>query len=183
MASVITKVRALCYAGTADYTVYGVNYWSDDQVQAVLDRYRAAYKRLQLTPMEDYIDGAYSYTEYPLPAELENVEGTASGWALRTVDGGTVPSYTANLDAGVITFDASTGGTAYYLDCRNYDINRAAAEIWRQKAAHTAEWFDVKTDNHDLKRSQAAAHCLKMAAEFERRAGPISVQMVRSDLT
>ena len=34
MANLITEMRVLCQAGTADYSVAGVAYFSDDQIQA-----------------------------------------------------------------------------------------------------------------------------------------------------
>jgi hypothetical protein len=64
---------------------------------------------------------------------------------------------------------------------RSYNVNLAAADVWRKKAAHYATAYDVSTDNHSLKRSQLIQHCQVMAREFEARGGPASVTMERGD--
>jgi hypothetical protein len=91
--------------------------------------------------------------------------------------------WTADYRTGAVTFGTSTMGTAYFVTGRSYDLNAAAADIWRKKAAHYAPSFDFSTDNHDLSRSQVYDHCVEMAQFFEGISGKAiqTVQMNRSD--
>lgn len=59
--------------------------------------------------------------------------------------------------------------TATVLWTPRYDLNRAAAEGWRQKAASLAARFDFSADGADYKISQAYDNCLKQVAQYQRR--------------
>ena len=83
---------------------------------------------------------------------------------------------------GVITFGTSTGGSVLYLTGRSYDMNQAAAEIWRHKASHYVAAYDVRTDNTSLSRSQLMAHCVKMADYYESLGGVSNTMIYRSDV-
>lgn len=183
MANLILRLRSMCSAGTADYTVNGTAYWTDDQMQNYLDRYRSTLKRLPLEAEEDYSNGAYTFTDYPIPAHLGNFEesGVSSGWALRDSAGVSAPSYTVDYNAGRITFAADTTGITYYLDCRVYDLNRAAADVWEEKAAVVASNVNWQSDNHRIDAGSEYEHCIKMAAKFRSAAGVSTARFVRSD--
>lgn len=57
-----------------------------------------------------------------------------------------------------------------------YDLNAAAAEGWRWKAAKVAGEFDFNTDQQDFSRSQKHAACLAMAEHYQKRvSGSIKV--------
>lgn len=47
-----------------------------------------------------------------------------------------------------------------------WDLNHAAAEGWRWKAAKVATEFDFSTDGQSFKRDQQRAACLEMAAQY-----------------
>ena len=181
MAQLILDARVAANAGTADYTVNGVAYWTDDQLQATLDAYRETHKAVPLLALADDISGTATYTEYRIPRHIKNIEGTATGWALRDGTGTDAPSYTANLPAGVITFDSDTGGTSYYLSCREYNVNRAVADIWDQKAAFVAANVDWASDNHRMNASQEAEAYRKRAEQFRSMGGPRFSVRVRTD--
>jgi hypothetical protein len=178
MAELILDLRALTDAGTSDYTVGGVSYWSDQQLQDALDRRRIALRFVEMEAQSDYANGAYTYTDYILPAE--NMEG---GTALIIQDntGGTVGGWTFDRNRGVVTFATDQAGASRFVTGRSYNVNLAAADVWRKKASHYAAAYDVSTDNHSLKRSQLIQHCQAMAREFEARGGPASITMERGD--
>lgn len=46
---------------------------------------------------------------------------------------------------------------------RAADLYAAAAEGWRIKAGHVAEWYDVNIDGRGLSREQVFRHCIRMA--------------------
>jgi hypothetical protein len=50
-----------------------------------------------------------------------------------------------------------------------YDLNAAAAEGWRWKAAAVAGSFDFVTDSQRFDRSQVVAMCLQMSDRYRRR--------------
>lgn len=174
MSNLIAELRSLAQVGTSDHTLNSITFWSDDQLQEMLDRYRQTWKRVLLESAEDYIDGDYSYTEYVIPSRLKWFEESAasSGWALRDSAGAAVvASHTINYESGIITFAADTRDADYYLDARTYDLYSAAADVWRRKASFVASATDWKSDNHDIKASQEYKHCLAMAEHFEGMAG------------
>lgn len=180
MADLILDLRALTDASTSDYTAGGVTFWSDQQLQDALDGRRQAVRFIEMSAQPDYANGAFSYTDYILPAE--NMEG---GTVLQVLDntGAAVGTALWSFDRnrGVVTFTADTAGASRFVTGRSYNVNLAAADVWRKKAAHYATAYDVSTDNHSLKRSQLIQHCQAMAREFEARGGPASVTMERGD--
>lgn len=65
-----------------------------------------------------------------------------------------------------------------------YDLNRGAAEGWRRKAAKLAMRYDFSADGQTFSRSQAMAHCERMAEHYRRRIAatvPVGGQLARSD--
>lgn len=51
-----------------------------------------------------------------------------------------------------------------------YDLNRAAADIWAEKAATVAADYDFSADGANLNRSQPYQHCRQMSAYYASRA-------------
>lgn len=52
-----------------------------------------------------------------------------------------------------------------------WDLNTAAAEGWRRKAAKVAGAFDFSTDGQSFSRSRMHAHCLEMARMYATSVG------------
>jgi hypothetical protein len=166
MADLIGDLRGLTDAGSNDYTVAGRPYWTDAQLQRVLDRYGQDVYRAPLVPMQTYAGaGTVEYRHYY--AGEENLEGGAVFY-IQDAAGGNVGTaqYSMNYHTGHATFGADTGGSALYWSGRAYDLNRAAADVWRQKAAHYATAVDFQTDNHRVSRGVLQEHCLKMAGHY-----------------
>ena len=63
--------------------------------------------------------------------------------------------------AGALPDDATWTGS--------WDANRAAADVWEEKAALFAADFDFAADGGDYKRSQVYAQMLQMARTFRSR--------------
>ncbi len=178
MSSLIAALRGHAAAGPEDYTSGGLTYWTDEQLQSALDRRRTDLRFYPLEALPDYAGGSVSYTEYRLPyAYLEQAPSVldAAGNAYGTA------AYTIDYDRAVVVFAANTAGAAVYLTGHVYDLYRAAADVWRQKAAYYAAAYDVSTDNHSLHRSQLQAQARAMAAQYEQMAGPLAVQIRRGD--
>lgn len=187
MAEIIAEVRRLSNVGTADSTVGGVTYWTDDQIQDVIDKHVREFRRTTLSPLSSYIDGQTIYKDYPIPIKNTDYrierEGSGGGFAIRTGTGTTAPEYTVSWSRGIVSFTADTGGDAFYLDCRAYNIWSAIADIFEAKAAMVSGGVDWSTDNHDIKASQEYAHYMAMAERYRKMAGDnvAVVRRVRTD--
>ncbi len=193
MTNLIQRVRDLAAAGVADYTVGISIYWDDDQVQNALDRNRADIVDEPLSPIATVnTSGIAEYLHYESKYQaLEETDGGTAVFYLRNAGGSLVGTadYTPDYNTGRFTFAASTGGSTLYLNGRTYDVYAAAADIWRQKAAHVADRFDFSADGASFKASQLVAQYERMAQQCERRAsfgaasGVRAVTMYRDDVT
>jgi outer membrane protein assembly factor BamB len=184
MSALIADLRQRAEAGTADYTIHATTYWSDDTLQAFLDRNRRDVFREPLTVQPVYDGGTLVYRDYYWKREhVEQADG-GTVWRVETSAGalGGTADYTPNYDARHLYFAADQGGTVYYLTYRAYDLDAAEAEVWERKAAHVAALYDVSTDNHDLKRSQLVKHYREMAQAARRRVRPTARMLRRGDI-
>jgi len=122
------------------------------------------------------------YTRYNLLAT--DWEG---GTALVVKDavGNTLGTANYSIDAarGWVTFTADTGGTLIMINGGRYDMDAAAADVWRRKASFYAEDVDFSTDNHSVKRSSRAANAIRMAQQYEARSETMtgSIEVYRGD--
>lgn len=183
MTYLIAELRTMTAAGTADFSVAGVTRFSDDELQDVLDRQRSEVYE----PLESryrYDNGTAIYTEfYYGPRWVERPESGTAAWQVETTSGSAVgtANYSVEYNARKLTFTTNQAGSAYYLRARAYDMNRAAADVWRQKAAYYAAQFDISTDNHSLKRSQLVTQCRRMVEFYETQAAPVFIRTERVD--
>lgn len=179
MASRIADLRNLANAGTADYTLAGVSYWSDAQLQDILDANQTKIRHAEMQAQESYASGgSVTYKEYLTYARDWELSPTIQDGEGTTIAG---TAYAFDPINGVVTFTADTAGATRYITGKVYDMNGAAAQVWRRKAAYYANAYDISTDNHSLKRSQLVAQCNMMAAQFEMQAGAKTICLQRSD--
>lgn len=180
MVDLITELREMTNTGATDYTITGISYWNDEQLQSKLDAQRIAVRFVSMEYQADYANGAYTYKEYMLPERW--MEG-GTALTVQDVGGVTIAStdYTFNRDRNTITFTADTGGASRFVSGNAYNLNMAAAAVWTMKAAHVANKYDVSTDNHSLKRSQLVQQYKQMAQEYYDKGTSGSVYMERSD--
>lgn len=185
MGNLIQRLRELANADEGEFTLGGGTYWTDEQLQTKLDQQRRDIYAEALYPTDTLINGESQYLDYYW--RCGNVEEAASGsaaWLLQDSNGSAVGTadYSIDYDARKITFPASTDGETFMLTYRTFNVNLAASEVWSVKAANVSNRFDIKTDNHDLKRSQLEAIYSRKAKEFRQKAGGQVKQMVRSDM-
>lgn len=181
MATLIEKLRAMTNTAADDYTIANVSYWSDDQVQDALDRYRQDIYRAQLQSIQTYDEnGDVEYKIYH--ADYGDLE-SGTNFEIETSTGETVNSetYTVDYTRGVITFDADTTGLTYYINAHTYDLYAAASYIWRLKAAHVASAYDFRTTTQTMNRSQMMKQFLEMANQYASLSGPVVTTVFRSD--
>lgn len=186
MATLIATLRSLTNATTSDATIGSETYFSDDHLQTILDATRQEWRDIPLQPAPDKQDGVLVYLTYLIPAYVPRhfeESGASSGWAVRDAFGALVPEvdYTVNYQSGTITFDSDTSGKAYLLSCRTYNLNRAASNVWLQKASFAYQDVDWSSDNHRLQASQQFAHALHMADLYAAKSGPHVGRFIRAD--
>jgi len=193
MTDLIMELRGLTEAGTSDYTIIGNSgttlYWSDNALQDVMDMYRrdVIYGRLAAVPII-VSGGTLEYYEYRSPYKF--FEATTGGSTIFYIQDGTGATagtslWTADYRRGIVTFGSNVEGTSYYVTGRSFDLNAAAALVWRKKAAHYAPTsFNFSTDNHSISREQVYDHCLQMASYFEGMSSDAiqTIPMYRSDM-
>lgn len=180
MQSLIETVRGYADAAPDEWTISTDNsfieYWSDEEIQRVLDRHKQEYIHEPMDAQPTYESGSTVFKQYLLG--VGNVE---SGTAVFKIEdtAGTVSGYTVDYTRGIVTFSTDQSGKAFYWSGFAYDLDAAAADIWRMKASHVAGLVDFSTDGHSVKRSQQAQQYLTMANYFQQRSASEGVQTVR----
>lgn len=185
MGTLVSELRGLTFSGTADYTIAGVAYWTNDQLQTKLDASRADIYYEQLTPVSTELQGTVYYFDYyfalPYP---ERAESGTTAWRVTDSAGSVIgtASYTVNYEARQIRFSSDQAGSARYLDYRSYNLYRAASRTVREKMAHAASRFDIKIDNHSLKLSQLLQNYKILADTWDSQGGVYVIEKVRDDV-
>ena len=182
LANPLLKLRALTNAGTADYAVGTIHYWSDDQLQIILDAHRTdVYRELtQAQPIPDSGTALY-FDYYTQPGDDGHAYEEGTAFKVADSVGGTV-SPTINYQEGHLSFGTvDQRGTAYFLTARRFDLNAAAADVWRQKMAQVAMAYSFTADGQSLSRNQMIQQCKTMAELYDSLSQPVRVQMVRGD--
>lgn len=187
MAGLITLLRSLTASTPNDYVVAGNPYWTDAQLQAVLDRHVYYVRSESLTPYE-VIEAGGSVNCYDYQSKHRFFESQLAGTPVtrfnvldETYTTIGTAAWTADYPRGRVTFGTTTGGVSRYLTGYSYDLNAAAADVWQQKAAHYVTAYDVSTDNHNLRRSQIIQNCLVMSKEYASGAKVVNVGFDRGD--
>ena len=179
MSALILKLRGMTDTSVNDYTINSIPYWTDDQLEDELDlvQMHAEFLQMEAIPSTG-ASLAITYTRYE--TGLTDWENTPT---IQDENGDTisVALYTFDPNTGVVTFTADTTGLGRYITGNVYNVERAAANIWRRKAAHAAKNFDFTTDNHSIKRSQVTAQYLDLARFYDKQAGSKTISIYRGD--
>lgn len=186
MQTLIDTVRGYANAAPDEWEVTSdssiVTYWDDEEIQRVLDRHKVEYIHALMDAQPTYESGTPVYKQYLLNAT--NIESGTAVFKIEDVDG-TVSGYTMDYARGVATFATDQAGKVYWWSGFAYDLDAAAADIWRMKASHVAGLVDFSTDGHSVKRSQQAQQYLTMAGYYQQRSaseGIMTAKIVRDDL-
>ncbi len=185
MGNLVARVRQATAAGTAEYTAGTVSYWSDDDLEDVLD---GNSRMLIDTPLIWQVQNISGTSNYIIAQSgWRDFEEAASGtarWQVRDSAGSAVgtANYTVDYRRGPIIFATDQGGTSYYLTAYTYDVNAAAADIWRQRLAHFSQWYDFSADNQQFSRSQAFEHAKSMVSFYEQQTGKNRVEAAAGDM-
>jgi hypothetical protein len=180
MATLITQLRGLTEAGTADYSVAGQSYWTDDQLQVVLDYNRIDIRHASMEAIPAIGENNQTtWKEYQIGwQDLESDPVIQDGY------GATVGTANYSFDSrlGIVTFTTDRGGSVHYLTGHAYNLNNAASQVWSSKAAHYASAYDFSTDNMSAKRSQLISHARQMAQLYGSMNNDGSIYLERADV-
>ena len=186
MQTLIDTVRGFANAAPDEWEVTSdssiVTYWSDDEIQRVLDRHKQEYIHELMDAQPTYESGSSVYKRYLLG--VGNVESGTAVFKIEDI-AGTVTGYTVDYARGIVTFSTDQSGKVFYWSGFAYDLDAAAADIWRMKASHVAGLVDFSTDGHSVKRSQQAQQYLTMANYYQQRSaseGISTAKIVRDDI-
>lgn len=189
MANLLLQLRTFTNAGSSEYVVDGVTYFTDQQLQDELDQDRTTWYDVTLIPVPRRISlSAVQWLDYNIPPEIGEwleEDAVGGGWQVKDqninfLTGGGV-DYTANYLARVITLTVTANGASRFLDCRTYDLYKTAAGIWRQKAALEMRAIDWSSNAVSIKASQRYEHCMQMAAYYDAKQGLTTTRLVRTD--
>jgi hypothetical protein len=184
MANLIRQLRVNAAAGDTDENVNGVLYWTDDQLEDILDRWSTDVNDVELVKYSRMESGVTVWKQYYLPASVPiNLEDSATTGEFTVVDslGNTITGYTFDLARRKFVFSTDQAGRTYYLRARAYDLNQATAEVWTKKASLRADLIDWKAGTYNLKEDQIYQHALKEAARWAGKSGFSRIQLYRDD--
>jgi hypothetical protein len=185
LVDLIDELRGMANVGSDDYKVGGQSYWTDKQLEQALDDFREDHYRVTMAAPDLYSGGTVIWKDYfSGVGNLEKTTGGTANFYLEDATGNFVGTalYTMDYRRGVASFLSNTGGSTYYLYGRSFDLNRAAASIWSQKASYFANQPTFSTDNHKIDVGTLYQHALEMATYYEQRAQTSQVvEIYRSD--
>ena len=179
MSDLIQTVRELSNAGSADITIGTVSYWSNDQIEDLLDVHRDDFQFQPMLVNPEQAVGSVVYKEFHTEPYIES--GTV--FYLQTAGGSAVGTslYSVDYNRGIVTFTNDTAGTAFYASGRTYDVYGASAEIWDRKAANVSSMVDWSSDNHSVKNSQLLPFYQSQANKMRGMSKQVSVTIYRGD--
>lgn len=167
MESFILELRRMTDASANEVSVNGVQYWTDDQLQSILDAYRHDVLDLALIPASQREAGSDVVYRYYIPNEVGSwIENDPTVLSVVTDDGDTAPTYTYDSTNRYFLFAADTGGATMLLRCRFYDMRLAAARVWFEKAGHRIQLVNWKAGGQSLAEDQEYQHCMEMFKLF-----------------
>lgn len=179
MERIIKEVRAHTDTRENEVEVNGVSYWTDDQIQDVLDTFRTDARGLQLVRFSEYENGTNVYKRYYFPDKLGKwIERADTPDAFSIVDGVGVlaPSHTVDYDGRLVIFSDTTLGRDYFVRARVFDLRAAIAEVWLKKADHRAELINWRAGGQNLQEDDEYKHCMD---QYRLYSGLLGIQSVR----
>jgi hypothetical protein len=181
--TLVETLRRMLGVAPDQYTVGDTAYWTDAQLQAVLDDHVSA--RLIQLPIQLASSTDAQGRIVQRHGQIPRFAGTLDTPSVVITDIRGVEigpdTYTVEPD-GRIKFDDDQRSSIPHASALAYDLNAAAAEICDAWAAALSSAYDVSMDGQSLKRSQAADAIAQRAATFRAKALPKTVRLTRRDV-
>lgn len=139
--------------------------FTDQTLQDILDRFaRVEVRDWDTFPVSQLENGLTNNLVYDLP-----VNGPYYRYETLTVvdsSGYEAVNYTVDYILPQVVFTSDQGSKTYRVRGNGFMLNRAAAAIWKQKAALRASMIQFKAGDHTLYEHQEYQHCLDMARYY-----------------
>ncbi|MBX6770878.1 MAG: hypothetical protein IRY83_04080 [Chloroflexi bacterium] len=152
--------------------------FTDDEVQAALDRYQTVVRYAPLHPEPTPLPtGLVEYRDYYAGLgdwEADEQLYDAAWTALTPV--------TSDRLTGHWTFASPGQNPPLFILGKVYDVYGAAADLLEQWAAKVKQEFDFSTDGQSFQRSQKLRALLDLAREYRRRQRPSVAVQARADV-
>jgi hypothetical protein len=179
MTELVAEVRRKTDTTDDDVTIGGVTYWTDDQLQAIIDQHGMDMLDLRLLPYPLAVDNVTTWTKYYIPSQYGL--WWESDFQVVTSTGALVPStdYTYSRYKNLVEFDTDTAGVMYFLRGTVYDLNLAIAQVWQEKADMRTRLVDWRAGQHAVKEDQEYQHCVERV-KFYRGKRLFSVKMIQT---
>lgn len=168
--SLTDELRRMVGAGTNDYTVGATAYWTDEQLQELLDANGLSHHRVRVLLLRN-ADGTITMGQVDVPGVLE--AGAEQG-TITDTEGVELAGWSIDRN-GLITFPAPLASTRVEWSGSSFDLNAAAADVldaWASavKTAMDFTWSGAgESVNGSFSRSQVADRLAGRAAEFRAR--------------
>lgn len=176
MAEHILSLRRMTDASAAEVTVNGVQYWTDQQLQDILDTYRTDVLDLAMIPAVQKSAGSDVYFRYYFPDSVgSQIEYDPTLFSIVDEDGNPAPTYSYNPGDRYILFSANTNGVTYLFRGRFFNLRTSAARVWFDKAGLRTQLIDWKAGGQNLNEDQEYQHCMQM---FELYSGTDGVDAI-----
>lgn len=174
--SLIERIRRQAAVGVNEYSINGVAFWSDGQIQALLEENRMQESAVVALDPERTPEGlsvlrgrvsANGTFDPDAPGVLRNSQGAA-------VD------FTIDVHGQVTFAEDQGGGWSGWGPSRHrwsgwvYDVNATIADLLDSWAAAVKLHYDVRADGQGMSRSQKFKHLSNQAERFR------SAALVRS---
>jgi hypothetical protein len=163
-----------------------LQFFTDDDLQDILDRHRIPWRQWELTAERTLTQGGiYSFTDYFARGEGGSEVGDwEKGYLLQWGDWSTLTPATADENTGHWTFTDPPPGRIppVFITGYSYDRNGAAVECWESRASAIWAKFDAQTQGASARRSQMYDHCCDRAEHFRMQQRVAVAQLVRTDV-
>lgn len=179
--TLVDTLRQMAGVTATQYTIGSDAYWTDEQLQQVLDRHVST--RLIQIPAKLARSLDESGQSVWVHGEVPRFAGTLDTENIAIVDrhGAALDGATVHPD-GRIDFDTDQRNTGPLVSGLAYDLNAAAAEVLDHWSGALADGYDISIDGQSLKRSQRRQAIASRADTFRAKALPKTVRLVRRDL-
>lgn len=185
----IDDLRILVSATETEYTAAGQTWWTDTQLQDVLDHHRvwaaAAPVHLVGEPViggsgtVQYVTGQLGVSGWVEPGLTD--DGSTTDWKMMSAAGVIANGAVTLSSDGMVSFEEDQGQVQLEFHGWVYDLNAAAAECLAMWASHVKTAYDFRTDDQQFDRSQAYEQITARAREFLRSTAPKMARLVVGD--
>jgi len=172
----ILELRRMTDASATEVKVNNVQYWTDDQLQGILDAYRHDVLDLPLLPASQREAGNDVTYRYYIPDEVGTwIENDPLYLSVVDENGNAVSGYTYDSINRYMLFTTNTSGATRLLRCRFFDMRLAAARVWFEKAGHRVALINWKAGGQNLNEDQEYQHCMAMFQAYSGNDGVKSI--------